>query len=103
MQPDRLTYLLTFFSSPSINVGHHPEDSGHQQGALDFMFWPPAQQQPVQRPSALASPGYGCVPHQGEIRAGTTQRGVEVGGRQGRASDCVIRFILISSVGATQC
>lgn len=42
------------------------------------MFWPASEQQPVQRPGSLASPRNGRFPREGEIRTGTTNRGVEV-------------------------
>lgn len=56
--------------------GNHPENSGHPQSALDVLFWPASQQQPVQRPGALAPPRYGRFPRQRKIW--TTKWGVEV-------------------------
>lgn len=74
-----LYFLFLFF-----NAGDHPEDSGHPQSALDFLFWPSPQQQPIQRPGALAPPRYGRVSHQREIWTSSAQWGMEV-----RKSFCV--------------
>lgn len=58
--------------------GNHPKDSGHTQSPLYVVFRPASEQQPFQRAGSLASPWNGSFPCEGEIRAGTSHRGVEV-------------------------
>lgn len=58
--------------------GNHPKDSGHSQSPFYVVFWPASEQQPFQRAGSLASPWNGSFPCEGEIRTGTSHRGVEV-------------------------
>ena len=57
--------------------GNHPEDCGHPQGEMRGLFRAAPQPRAVRR-GALAPPGHGRVPREGELRAEQASGRVEV-------------------------